>query len=244
MHNFQQKHRLEYPSTQFTIKQMKFVNQSDQIYSIFSNDTIHIWTHDNFHLVERINPIHLRENFLKNSKPQRIDLNANDDDNINVLVWNITKDCTKGLISDVCFSNDGKHMCVATIDDYLMVFETTTWNLMKLIHSPGIPVFHARFLTFSDMLDKLLISIVTLAKDTILLDLNNLNEKLCVQTEHTLTVTFAENFALMAVLLKTGEIKMFDVKVLIGKLQAMEMKTNNEDSNCQQQWKCINEKVW
>lgn len=239
-HNFQQKHRLEYPAAEFTIKQMNFLNKSDQIYSIFSNDTIHIWTHENFHLVERIHPIHVRESFLKNSKPQRIDLNANTDDN-NVLLWNLTKDYTKGLISDVCFSDE--HMCVATIDDYLMVFDTATWNLMKLIHSPGIAVFRIHFVTTSDVPDKMLISLVTVAKDTILFDLNNLSEKLCVQADHTLTVAFTENSALMAILLRTGEIKMFDSKVLIEKLQTLQGRTNCDDGSCQQQWNWINEKV-
>lgn len=241
LHNFQQKHRLEYPAGEFTIKQMKFFNKSDQIYSIFSNDTIHIWTHENFHLVKRIHPIEVRGNFLKNSKPQRIDLNANTDDN-NILVWNLTKDYTNGLISDVCFSDE--HMCVATIDDYLMVFDTATWNLMKLIQSPGISVFHTQFFTTFDAPDKMFITVVTMAKDTIVFDLNNLSEKLCVQAEHTLKVAITDNSALMAILLGTGEIKIFDVNVLIEKLQTIQIRTNHDDGSCQQQWSWINEKVW
>lgn len=239
LHNFQQKHRLQYPTAELTIKQMKFLNKSDQIYSIFSDDTIHIWTHENFHLVERIQPIHVRENFLKNSKPQRIDLNVNTDDN-NILVWNLTKDLTKGLILDVCFSDE--HMCVATIDDYLMVFNTATWSLMKLIQSPSIAILRTRFVTTCQP-DKMFISIVTVARDTILLDLNNPNEKLCVQADHSLTVALNENSALMAILLRTGEIKMFDVKALIEKLQTLQVRTDGDDDSCQQQWNWINEEV-
>lgn len=240
LHNFQQKHRLEYPAGEFTIKQMKFLNNSEQIYSVFSNDTIHIWTHENFHLVERIHPIHLRENFLKNSKPQRIDLNANTDDN-GALVSNLAKDYTKGLISDVSFTDT--HMCVATIDDYLMVFDTATWSLVKLFHSPGISVFHTQFFTTSDTPDKMLISIVTVAKDTILMDLNNVDEKVCVQADHSLNVALNGNSALLAILLRTGEIKIFDVKVLMDKLQTLQVRTNDDDGSCEQQWSWINEKV-
>lgn len=223
---------------------MKFVHKSDHMYSIFSNDSIHIWTHDNFHLIESIHPIQLRDNFLKNSKPLRIDLNANADDNINALIWHLTKDYTKGLISDVCFSDDGKHMCTATIDDYLMVFGTATWDVIKVIHSPGIAVLQSRFLIANDVPDKMLISIVTLANDAVLLDLNNLNGKLCVQTMQSLKIVFSENYALMAVLLRTGEIKIFDVQFLIGKLMDLPFRTNdNDDVNCQQQWNWVNEKV-
>ncbi len=242
-HNFQQKHRLEYPAPELTIKQMKFLNyRSDQIYSVFSNDTIHIWTHENFHLVEIIQPIEAMENFLKNSKPQRIDLNANTDDN-NVLVWNYTKDYTKGLIVDVSFSDE--HMCVATIDDYLMVFDIATWNLMKLIQSTGIAVFHTQFFATCVTSDKLLISVVTAARDTIVLDLNNLSEKLCVQANHTWKVVHTENSALMAISLGTGEINIFDAKVLIEKLRTLHIRTDKDDDGvCQQQWNWINEKVW
>lgn len=224
---------------------MKFLNKSDQMYSVFSDDTIHIWTHENFHLVERIQPIRARENFLiKNSPPpQRIDLNANNAaDDGNVLVWNVTKDYTKGLISDVCFSD--AHMCVATIDDYLMVFDTATWNLMTLIQSPGIAVFHAQFVATSDIPDKMLLSVVTVAKDTIVLDLNNLGEKLCVQANHTLKTAFTDNSALMAILLGTGEMKIFDVKVLTEKLQTLQARTNDDDGfACPEQWNWINQKV-
>lgn len=241
-HNFQQKHRLDYPAAEFTIKQMKFLNNSDRMYSVFSNDAIHIWTHENFDLVERIQPIRARENFLNNShQPQRIDLNASDGNDDNVLVWNVTKDCTKGLISDVCFS-DG-HMCVATIDDYLMVFDTATWNLMQLIQSPGIAVFHVQFVATPDTPDKMLLSVVTVAKDTILVDLNNLGEKLCVQADHTFRAAFTDNSALMAILLGTGEIKVFDVRVLVEKLQSLQARTNDDDDSWQEEWNWINEKV-
>lgn len=222
---------------------MKFLNKSDQIYSIFSNDTIHIWTHEHFDLVKRIHPCDVRENFLKNSQPQRIDLTANrtDDDDNNVLVRNITKDYTKGLISDVCFSDE--HMCVATIDDYLMVFDiAATGNLMKLIHSPGMAVFRTHFVTTSDARDKMLISLVTVAGDTILLDLNNVGKKLCVQADHTLTVALNENSALMAILLRTGEINLLDVKVLTEKLQRLQ-ESCSDDGICEQQWNRIIEKV-
>ncbi|KAJ6641303.1 TBC1 domain family member 31 [Pseudolycoriella hygida] len=239
LHNFQQKHRLEYPAAELTIKQMKFLNNSDQIYSIFSNNTIHIWTHDNFQPVERVHPIRVRENFLKNSQPQRIDFNTHMDEDT-ALRWNVTKDYTRGLISDVCFSNE--HMCVATIDDYLMVFDVATWEIMKLIRSPGTPVLHVQFVPIADAPDKMLISLVTLTKDTILLDLNNINEKFCVQEDNTLKVDISKNSAMMAILLRTGEIKMFDTSVFIAKLKIQD-KTSDEDIICQQQWNGVNDKI-
>ncbi|KAG4067584.1 hypothetical protein HA402_005356 [Bradysia odoriphaga] len=240
-HNFQQKQRLEYPAAALTIKQMKFLNQSDHIYGIFSNDAIHVWTHENFQLIERIHPIAEREKFLKNSKPQRIDLNANTSDGSDVLVRNYTKDYTKGMIVDVSFSV--KHMCVATVDEYLMVFDTATWTLTKLIQSPGIAVFHTQFFSTSDATDTMLIAVVTVAADTIVLDLNYTSEKLCVQANHTVKVEIATNSALMAVLLRSGEIKVFDVNALTEKLQTLQTGTGNDDREGQKQWTWINEKI-
>lgn len=226
---------------------MKFLNKSDQIYSVFSDDTIHIWTDENFRAVERIRPIQARENFLKNSTPQRIDLNANtnrDNDNYNVPTMNYIKDYTNGLVVDVSFSDE--HMCVATKDGYLILFDTATWNLMQLIQCPDTVAVHTQFLTVSDKSGKMLISVVTVAKDTIVLDLNNLDEKLCVQANDTFKVALNENSTLMAILLRTGEIRLFDVNVLIEKLQSLYVKINadtEDGTTCQQEWNWINEKV-
>lgn len=220
---------------------MKFLNHSDHIYGIFSNDAIHIWTHENFQLTERIHPIDVRANFLENSQPQRIDLNANTTHDSAVLVQNYTKNYTNGLIVDVSFSD--RHMCVATVDDYLMVFDTATWNLMKLIQSPGMAIIRTKFFSRSDVPDKMLIAVVTLAADTIVLDLNNASEKLCVQASHSFKLAFSENSALLAILLRSGEIKVFDVEVLMEKLRTLQVGAGSDDNDGQQQWNWINEKV-
>lgn len=220
-------------TTAHAIKQMAFIPASDLLYGCFTNDSIHIWANCSFQLLRHVHPIKARDSYLKkSSKPIQLDLvsmrpamriskdendagivAADDDNSFEVLLKSITKDYSSGIISAICFSDNGKSMCIGTIDDYVMLFSTDMWCIEFVLETLKVSVMLCAFVPSSkERSDKdshcNTLAMQTSIGDVIIVNIDRPTGAVLVAQGHTKSVSVSKNGKIMAIAQRSGEIRL------------------------------------
>lgn len=223
-------------TTAHTIKQMAFIPASDLLYGCFTNDSIHIWANCSFQLLRHVHPIKARDSYLKkSSKPIQLDLvsmriskdesdatvAADDDNSFEVLLKSITKDYPSGIISSICFSDNGKSMCICTIDDYVMLFSTDMWHIEFVIETPKVSVIMCAFVPSpKESSDRdshcITLAMQTSIGDAVVMNVDRPTGAVLIKREHTKSLSVSENGKMIAIVQRTGEILLHSLDYVRG----------------------------
>lgn len=227
----QQQQMLGNATTAHAIKQMAFIPASDLLYGCFTNDSIHIWANCSFQLLRHVHPIKARDSYLKkSSKPIQLNLvsmrptmamrisknendasvAADDDTSFEVLLKSITKDYSSGIISAICFSDNGKSMCICTIDDCVMLFSTDMWRIEYVLETPKVSVIMCAFVPSSkEHSDKdshcITLAMKTSIGDAVVVNIVKPTEAVLVE-RHTKSLSVSKNGKMIAIVQRSGEI--------------------------------------
>lgn len=277
--NFQSKQNIKYPGTTgigyttFSIKEIDFLPNSDQLYGCFNDNSIHIWANYNFQLLKYIQPIKAREIYLKKSNAITVDLKLmrkdvyhgshadgsnddNDDTSLEILLKSITKDFSSGLINAICFSQTGRFMSVSTIDDYIILFATETWEIDMLIETPRIAINQCIFVPHQESIEPMntnsnnnrgILAVITSLQNTLLIDLNELNVKSIEEKENqSKAIAISKNGLMMSIVLQSGEVFVYNLQLLLNKMYEKQASTNvikDEKEKHEQHYNWINNEV-
>lgn len=217
-------------TTAHAIKQMAFIPASDMLYGCFTNDSIHIWANCSFQLLRHVHPIKARDIYLKkSSKPIQLDLvsmrptmskpkdesdatvAADDDNSFEVLLKSITKDYSSGIISAICFSDNGKSVCISTIDNCVMLFSTDMWRIEFVLETPKVWVIMCAFVqSFKERSDKdshcITLAMQTSIGDAVCVNVDQPTGTILVERGHTKSLSVSKNGKMIAIVQRSGEI--------------------------------------
>lgn len=238
-------------TTAHAIKQMAFIPASDLLYGCFTNDSIHIWANCSFQLLRHVHPIKARDSYLKkSSKPIQLDLismrpamtmrtskdendanvAADDDNSFEVLLKSITKDYSSGIISAICFSDNGKSMCISTIDNCVMLFSTDMWRIEFVLETPKVWVIMCAFVPSSkERSDKdshcITLAMQTSIGDAVCVNFDQPAGTVLVERGHTKSMSVSKNGEMIAVVRRSGEIMLHSLDFVRDKMAVKQQTT-------------------
>lgn len=229
------RHTLEYSENCLTAIYIAFIPNNEQIFSCFSDDTIHIWNQNTMDSIIQFSPFKNFNNIstqkysidklkiYENSSQQQTSQSSSD--NVDDVIQNhhkFNRNFPIGRICTVCFTNNGEHVCLSTIDNLLVILKVENWQILKIIHYIDLRIENINYLSYSDLeyslnnslpggsnistIQKYLL-IHALNGDTILIDANNVNTKTIINQANTHKLCInTKNASMFGIVLNSGEI--------------------------------------
>ncbi|KAL5287947.1 TBC1D31 family protein [Megaselia abdita] len=202
------KQRLELSDPSNFMKYISFVPNTQTIVIIFENDTLEIQQSDS--CPRNKYPIRDRDKQLKNAGECLVgDLDGDPCGQI--------KDFSRGLINSMSFSSDGKYMCLTTLDQYILILATSSFDILKMVKVTDNTLKASCFLNSS-----LNIIGLTMRGDVILVDVNESQVKGIIHSSTGYKINTSLDGKMLYVIVETGEINVYQTGTIINYLKQME----------------------
>jgi hypothetical protein len=221
------------------IKLIPTNDESCKVLVILQNDIICILS-NSLRLIRHYDPLKARSKFLQRF-PRKIEklnynditlhhppdelFNANDEKNEikatngnkvdNLIIKSMTRDYSSGSLTDVSISNDGNHLIVSFLDNFIMLCSTSLWDVRKLIKYPdGIHIKQCDFIPYTSSLEQSNKTLLTLASndDLMLMSLRDLNAKTLINMNNSSNYTLATNGKILLNIQNSGELLVFNME--------------------------------
>ncbi|KAH8283581.1 hypothetical protein KR018_008109 [Drosophila ironensis] len=216
-------HKLEFNDQRYKLKFAGFLPNSSQFFTCFSNDSLHVWSAQTLNTLRIAQPIKARDQRIR-LKPagetllefSLRDPDASDEEN------DLTFDCpdqdfADGLLLSYCFTPGGNKMCLSTLDGYLMLVSSTTFELKKLYR---LSDFILKQLAFLPQPQERVVFGITSRGQAIMLDLADVKHKLIVQSSKAMSLNLSRDGKLLSVTSRGGEVNVWSTCRLFNSLQA------------------------
>ncbi|KAL7736606.1 hypothetical protein ACLKA6_015244 [Drosophila palustris] len=223
--NLKVSHRLEFDQSQHTLKLAGFIPNSDQFFTCFTNDTISIWSSHSREPVHIAQPIKTRDRKLRllrhdKSIPEIV-LRGDDEDDINP-EDDLTFACgdehfADGKLLSCSFSPNGNKMCLTTLDGYLLLLSSASFDLDKLFR---LRDFILKQIALVPQPKERILFGITARGQAVMLDLESTDHKLIVQRSNGVSLNVSRDGKLLSVLSKCGEVNVWSTCRLYNALQA------------------------
>ncbi|KAH8370032.1 hypothetical protein KR093_001977, partial [Drosophila rubida] len=223
--NLKVSHRLEFDQSRHTLKLAGYLPNSDQFLTCFTNDTLSIWSAHSQEALQITLPIKARDRklrLLRNNKaiPEFV-LRGDEEDDAN-LVDDLAFDCDEenfadGTLLSYSFTPNGNKLCFTTIDGYLLMLSTASFELDKLFRLRDFVLKQVEVLPQPK--ERILFGITSRGQ-AVMLDLENTDHKLIVQHSNGLSLNVSRDGKLLSVLSKCGEVNVWSTCRLYNTLQA------------------------
>ncbi|XP_055859413.1 TBC1 domain family member 31 [Episyrphus balteatus] len=213
-------HRLEFNQAKISLKFVSYIPQSDQIFTCFTNDSVHIWSGITLNTIRTHNPIRIRDRFLMTKEPIEIRLNdAQTDSNRSQFDINCeeVKEFSKGLINSFSFSSDGGTICFTTLDNFVLFLSSVSFELVKVIKLLDATL-HASWI-FPKNNDNLLLCQTTKSQ-LMAIDVDNSGIKLIIEPTDCFRVVLSKDKEFLSTIRQTGEANIYNVNTLIDCLKS------------------------
>lgn len=218
--DLESKQRLE-ASKSSSMKLISFVPGTDTIVIILENDTLEI--QESKSCPRKKYPIKDRDKQSKNAGECLVgDL---DDDPCGLI-----KDFSRGLINSMSFSSDGKHMCLTTLDQYILVLATCSFDILKMVQVTDNTLKSACFLSSCG----LMIIGLTMRGDVILVDVDESKVKGIIHKKSGFKINVSPDGKMLYVICESGEINVYLTGTIINYLQQMEENTGQMTQQARQ----------
>lgn len=222
MQSLRVSHQLDFDESRYTLKFAAFLPNSDQFFICFSNDSLHVWSSHSLSTLRMAQPIKARNRKLRllpagESIPE-ISLRGSDDSD---LEDDLTFDCqdfdfADGQLLSYCFTPDGNKICLSTVDGYLLVLSTASFDLEKLYRLTDLVLRQMAFL--SQPKERVVFGI-TGRNQAVMLDLANTDHKLIVQRSNAISLSLSRDGKLLSITSGGGEVNVWSTCRLFNGLQ-------------------------
>ncbi|KAH8233638.1 hypothetical protein KR026_010752, partial [Drosophila bipectinata] len=215
-------HQLEFDDQRYTLKFAAFLPNSDHFFTCFSNDSLHVWsslTLNTIRMGQPIKAMHRRLRLLGagESLPE---INLRNPDNSD-LEDDLTFDCpdhdfSNGLLTSYCFTPDGNKMCMSTLDGYLLILSSASFDLEKLYR---LTDFIIRQMAFLPQPKERIVFAISGRSQAVMLDLANTNHKIVIQPSDAIKLNLSRDGKLLSVTSRCGEVNVWSTCRLFNSLQ-------------------------
>lgn len=208
------KEKLQIRDTRNGMKYISFIPNTNTIVIILENDTVEIQGTTPCARVRY--PIRDRDKQLKNASQCLV--GDMDGDPLGII-----KDYSRGLINSMTFSKDGKYMCLTTLDQYILILATSTFDILKMVQVTDNTLKDACFLSSCN----LLIIGLTMRGHVILVDANEGRVKGVIHSGNAFKINITNDTKMLSVILNTGEINVYLTGTIMNYLQQMDESMQN-----------------
>ncbi|KAH8376067.1 hypothetical protein KR200_001655 [Drosophila serrata] len=222
LQSLQVSHQLDFDESRYTLKFAAFLPNSDQFFIGFSNDSLHVWSSHTLSTLRMAQPIKAKDRRLRllpagESIPE-ISLRGSDDSD---LENDLTFDCqdhdfADGKLMSYCFTPDGNKMCLSTVDGYLLLLSTASFDLEKIFRLTDLVLRQFAFL--SQPKERVVFGI-TGRNQAVMLDLANTDHKLIVQRSNAISLSLSKDGKLLSIISGSGEVNVWSTCRLFNGLQ-------------------------
>ncbi|BFG04462.1 TBC1 domain family member 31 [Drosophila madeirensis] len=216
-------HKLEFDESRYTLKFAGFLPNSDQFFTCFTNDSLHVWSSHSLGTLRSAQPIRARDRRLRllpaGKSVAEITLRGpNDSDVEDELAFECKDhDFSDGLLLAYCFTPDGNKLCLSTLDGYLLVLSTVSFDLEKMYR---LTDFILKKLAFLPQPKERILFGITARNQAVMLDLAHTDEKLIVQRLNATNLGLSRDGKLLSIISKCGEVNVWSTCRLFNALQA------------------------
>ncbi|KAH8290683.1 hypothetical protein KR054_004866, partial [Drosophila jambulina] len=222
LQSLQVSHQLDFDESRYTLKFAAFLPNSDQFFIGFSNDSLHVWSSLTLSTLRMAQPMKARNRRLRllpagESVPE-ISLRGSDDSDPED---DLTFDCqdqdfADGQLLSYCFTPDGNKMGLSTVDGYLLLLSTASFDLEKIVRLTDLVLRQFAFL--SQPKERVVFGI-TGRSQAVMLDLANTDHKLIVQRSNAISLSLSRDGKLLSVTSGDGEVNVWSTCRLFNGLQ-------------------------
>lgn len=196
------------------LKLISFVTNTSTIVIICESDILEVQTPSS--PPRKRYPIRERDRSIKNAGQCLVgDLDGDPSD--------VIKNYGRGLINSMSFSSDGRYMCLTTLDQYILIHNTTTFAILKMVHVKDNTLKDSCFLKSCD----LLIIGLTFRGAVILVDVNEARVKGIIHSCNAYKINVTPDGKMLFVILNSGEINVYLTETILNYLQQMEESKQN-----------------
>ncbi|XP_055919753.1 TBC1 domain family member 31 [Eupeodes corollae] len=219
---FEASHRLEFNQAKISLKFVSYIPQSDQIFTCFTNDSVHIWSGITLSTIRTHNPIRTRDRFLMNKEPLEIRLHddlsetESTESKFEINCQEI-KELSKGLINSFSFSSDGSIVCFTTIDNFIIIMSSVSFELLKVIKLLDSTLRGCWILPKSN--ENILLCQTT-KHQLMFVDIDKSGPKVLIEPKDCSVVGVSKDKELFYTIRYTGEANIYSVSTLIDCLKS------------------------
>lgn len=204
------KQRLELSDETNSMKLISFVPNTETIVIVFENDTLEIQQSDS--CPKNRYPIRDRNKQMKNAGSCEVG-DTNDDP------CGIMKDFSRGLINSMCFTSDGKFMCLTTVDQYIIILSTSTFDITNIVQITDSSI---RTAVLMNSCKGLIVFGVTMKGAVIMVDVNESKVKGILVEDGIIKIGISKDNKMIFVMMNAGEIEVYLTSTVINYLTQME----------------------
>ncbi|XP_022231882.2 TBC1 domain family member 31 [Drosophila obscura] len=216
-------HQLEFDESRYTLKFAGFLPNSDQFFTCFTNDSLHVWSSHSLGTLRSAQPIRARDRRLRllpagKSMPEITLRGPNDSDVEDELAFECRDhDFADGLLLSYCFTPDGNKLCLSALDGYLLMLSTASFDLEKMYR---LTDFILKKMAFLPQPKERILFGITARNQAVMLDLAHTDQKLIVQRSKAASLSLSRDGKLLSVISKCGEVNVWSTCRLFNALQA------------------------
>lgn len=199
------KHKIDFFEKSFKIINSEFIPSFDKIISCFSDDSISVWSSINFKLIKNILPFRIIGKWLKKSSIEYMELTDDGKLDERTIKDGISINYSNGRISTISLTENGRFLAIGCIDNILMIFSTTLWEIVKLIKVTDILFKEIKFCTIYGKETKL-INILSKSGNVFLINLDENCGKTEIHKNSGWKIINSNNGKMLAIILNSGEI--------------------------------------
>lgn len=218
-------HRFPFKKKNFQLKFTCYFSQSDNIFNCFNDDTVQMWSSVTLNTLRAIHPIKMRDRKLRMEGAAGLsaDFILCQDYKGGGGVFNV--DCkvsnySNGLIIAYCFHPDNGLLCLSTLDGYLLLINTYTFDLQ---HICRLQDFVLRQCVFLIQPKEILICGVTdRSGEVVILNCLKKDIKLRIQSKNAAKLSISSDGKYLAIFNKTGELDIWSTCQIYNALKSQE----------------------
>ncbi|ALC41920.1 CG16896 [Drosophila busckii] len=219
-------HQLEFDQSRYSLKLAAYMPNTDQFFTCFTNDALHVWSSHTLQVVRIAQPIKALQRKLRlQSAEKRIaefELRGSDDSDEEADTLELNFDCqdhnfADGKLLAYSFTPNGNKLCFSTLDGYLLLLSAASLELERLYRLRDFTL--KQLLLLPQPKERILFGI-TARGAVIMLDLEQTAHKLIVQQPVASSLSLSRDGKLLSVLSKCGEVNVWSTCRLYNALQA------------------------
>lgn len=199
------KHKFDFYEKSLKIINTEFIPTFDKIICCFSDDSISIWSSINFKLIKNILPFRVIEKYLKKNSIEYLELSDGAKANENDLKNGLSINYSNGRILTTSLSENGRFLAIGSIDNILLIFSTTLWEIIKLMKLTDILLKEIKFVTIHGKESKI-INVLSKNGDVFLTNLEENGGKTEIHRKSGWKIKNSNNGKMLAIILNSGEI--------------------------------------
>lgn len=198
------KHKIDFFEKSLKIIKSEFIPTFDKIITCFTDDSISVWSSINFKLIKNIMPFRIIEKYLKKNSIEYLEVSDGKPDEKTVKD-SLSINYSNGRILAISLTKNGRFLAIGSIDNILLIFSTTLWEIVKLVKLTDILLKEINFVTIYGKETKL-INVLSKNGDVFLINLDENRGKTEIHKNTGWKIKNSNNGKMLAIILNSGEI--------------------------------------